>query len=254
MAETGTPGTFIPHDTAVAPARAKGGGLNDLFLLCGIVLLVASGALAAGVFLYAQFLQSQSASKVQQLQRAEAAFEPSLVEQITRLDDRMHAADTILGMHIAPTAFFSALDQATLQTVSFDTLKFDAPDPQHITLTMQGVAQSVNSIALQAELFSKNGVITNPIFSNIARQSDGVHFNLTAAVNPAALNYESYISAAGAAAANTSTNTIVPGAAAVQPASSVAPAPSASNPFGGTAQTPAQNPAQPQSSGDAPTQ
>jgi len=208
MAETGTPGTFIPHDTAVAAApsrrRGGGGGLNDLFLLCGIVLLVASAALAVGVFLYAQFLQQQSASKVQQLQRAEAAFEPSLIEQITRLDDRMHAASTVLGNHLAPTAFFSALDQATLQTVSFGTLHLEAPDPQHISVTMQGVAQSVNSIALQAELFSQNGVITDPIFSNIARQADGVHFDLTANVNPTALNFESVVQSASAAATQTS--------------------------------------------------
>lgn len=222
--------------------RARGGGLNDLFLLCGIVLLVASGALAVGVFLYAQFLQTQSASKVQQLQRAEAAFEPSLIEQITRLDDRMHAASAILGTHIAPTAFFSALDQATLQTVSFTTLQLNAPDPQHITLTMQGVAQSVNSIALQAELFSKNGVITDPIFSNIARESDGVHFNLTAEVNPSALNYETFVSAAGAAQTTSAQpSTTIPTQPAATPAQSsgAAPASSGASPFGGTAQTPA---------------
>ncbi len=203
MAAPGTPGTFIPHDTA-APStgvRIRSGGLNDLLLLCGIVLLVASAALAVGVFLYAQFLQTQSASKVAQLQRAEAAFEPSLIEQITRLDDRMHAADVILGIHLAPTTFFSALNQSTLQTVSFQTLHLDAPDAQHMTLTMQGVAQSVNSVALQAELFSKNGVIVNPIFSNIARQLDGVHFDLTAAVNPTSLKYQSALTAAAAAAA-----------------------------------------------------
>lgn len=200
MADTATPGSFIPHDTAVTPVRARtGGGLNDLLLLCGIVLLVASGALAVGVFLYEQFLQTQNVSKVAQLKRAESAFEPALVERITRLDDRMHAADRILSGHIAPTAFFQALNQATLQTVSFTSLDFEAPDAQHISLKMQGVAQSVNSIALQAELFSKNGVIASPIFSNIARNVDGVHFEFSAVVNPAALNYSQFVAAAAGA-------------------------------------------------------
>ena len=204
MADSATPGTFIPHDT-VAPARPRAkSGLNDLLLLCGIVLFVASGALAVAVFLYNQFLQTESTSKVAQLQRAEAAFEPSLIQQITRLDDRMRAGDAILGAHIAPTAFFAALDQATLQTVSFQSLDFEASDAQNITVKMQGVAQSVNSIALQADLFSKNGVITSPIFSNIARQADGVHFNLTAAVNPAAISYTSLASGASAATTDTS--------------------------------------------------
>jgi hypothetical protein len=224
MADTSTPGTFIPHDTAVAAApRARGGGLNDLLLLCGIVLLVASGALAVGVFLYQQFLQTQSTSKVAQLQRAEAAFEPSLVSQITRLDDRMHAASSLLGNHLAPTAFFQALDQSTLQTVSFQTLDLEAPDPEHITLKMQGVAQSVNSIALQADLFSKSNIITSPIFSNIARQSDGVHFDLSAIVNPTALNFSSLVSSAGAA--------VGPVAPASQSSGAT---PSGVSPFGGS--------------------
>lgn len=188
MAE-GAPGAFIPRDTAVVAPRRSGGGLNDLLLLSGVVLLVASIALAVAVFLYQQFLQTESASKLEQLQRAKAAFEPSLIQQLTRLDDRMHAADGLLSSHVAPTALFHALEAGTLSTVSFQTLDFEADDPHHITIKMQGIAESVNSIALQADLFSKNGVITNPIFSGIARQSDGVHFNLSAIVNPNAIKY-----------------------------------------------------------------
>lgn len=230
MADTSTPGTFIPHDTAVAAAPpAHRAGLNDLLLLCGIVLLVASGALAVGVFLYQQFLQTQTTSKVSQLQRAEAAFEPSLIAQITRLDDRMHAAGSILSSHLAPTAFFQALDQSTLQTVSFQTLSLEAPDPAHITLKMQGVARSVNSIALQADLFSKSNIITSPIFSNIARQSDGVHFDLSAIVNPTALNYSSLLSSAGAT---------LPGSPA--PAAPSNGAGTGTSPFGGSQTPPSQ--------------
>ena len=204
MTEPVTPGTFIPHDTVVqARPKSGGNGLNDLVLLLGIVLFVASGALAVGVFLYGQFLQTQSGSKLTQLQHAEAAFEPSLIQQLTRLDDRMHAADMVLSAHVAPTAFFSALNAATLQTVSFQTLDYEATGPQTVTVKMQGVADSVNSIALQADLFSKNGVITNPIFSNIAREADGIHFNLTADVNVAGIAYASVLSNLNSSASST---------------------------------------------------
>lgn len=218
MAE-GTPGAFIPHDTAVGVVRKKSGGLNDLLLLSGIVLFVASAALAIAVFLYQQYLETESASKLAQLQRAKAAFEPSLIQELTRLDDRMHAADGLLSAHVAPSAFFHALEQATLATVAFQSLDFQATDARHITVKMQGIAQSVNSIALQADLFSKNGVITSPIFSGIARQPDGVHFNLSAVVNPNAINYT----------AAPAPSTSLPPAA--QPSQS---SPSAASPFGGT--------------------
>jgi hypothetical protein len=207
--ESGIQSSFIPHDAgepsrtqAQPPARSS---LAELGLLVSIVLLVASGALAGAVFLYKQYAQTSEASKVQQLQRAKDAFEPSLIQELTRLDDRMRAADQVLASHIAPSALFNALQQATLATVSFQTLDFLATDPQRMTIKVSGIAEGVNSIALQADLFSKNGVITNPIFSDISRQPDGVHFSLSALINPVAINYVKTVGAAPAA--NTQTPT-----------------------------------------------
>ena len=190
MVDTGIPASFIPHDTSVArPSGARGGGLNDLLLLFAIVIFVASVALAVGVFLYGRYLVTENSAKLVQLERAKAGFQPALIQQLTRLDDRMHAADRVLSAHIAPSLFFRALEEATLQTISFQTLDFQVAENQNLTVKLAGVAESVNSIALQADLFSKNGVISSPIFSNIARQSDGVHFNLTAVVDPSAIKY-----------------------------------------------------------------
>jgi hypothetical protein len=58
----------------------------------------------------------------------------------------------------------------------------------------------VNSIALQADLFAKGGMITSPIFSNINREPDGVHFALTGIVNPAGINFLQLVTNALAAA------------------------------------------------------
>lgn len=190
--ESGIQSSFIPHDAAVpqaSPRYSSGGGLAELVLLFAIVLLVASGALAGAVFLYSQYVHSSAASKLDQLKRAEGAFEPSLIQQLTRLDDRMTAGEQILTNHIAPTELFAALQATTLSTVSYQTLDFEAEDAQHMQLKMTGVAEGVNSIALQADLMSKSGVFTSPIFSDISRQNDGVHFSVAALINPASLSY-----------------------------------------------------------------
>ena len=72
MVEKSAPTSFIPHDTGVVSptSRKRSAGLNDLLLLCAIVLAIASIALGAGVFLYQQFLATESASKLSQLERA----------------------------------------------------------------------------------------------------------------------------------------------------------------------------------------
>ena len=200
--EIGTQPNFIPHEapgTAVS-SRAPGRGMAELLLLVSIVLFAASVALAAGIFLYGEYLQSSARSKIGQLERAKAAFEPSLIHELTRLDDRMHAAGEVLGRHISPSAFFRMLEQTTISTVGFTSLSLESSDVLHMKIKMNGVAASVNSIALQADLFSKGGMVTSPIFSNIDRESDGVHFNLSALLDPAAINYSQLVGVASAQA------------------------------------------------------
>ncbi len=200
--DTSIPGSFIPHDTSDvgrSDYRSQS-GLADLLLLISIVLFVASAALAGGVFLYGQYLDTANASKVQQLERAKAAFEPSLISQLMRLNDRMASADSILGNHFAPSMFFDALQAATLSTVSFSSLDLQAVDAHGISIKMAGVAKSVNSIALQADLFSKNGVIKDPIFSGIDREQDGVHFQLTAEVDSKAIAFSRFLNGSAQAA------------------------------------------------------
>jgi len=197
--------SFIPQDSGAGIAGARfsssgGSGLSELVTLLAIVIFVASGALAGAVLLYDQYLTTQVASKTAQLKRAEAEFDPSFIAQMTQLDTQLNAANSLLTAHLAPTAFFSGLNQATLQTVSFSGLQLDATNPQSITLKMTGVAQSVNSIALQDDVFSKSGMIIGPLFSAIDRQQDGVHFDVTAEVNPSAISYQTYLANQGAAA------------------------------------------------------
>lgn len=162
-----------------------------MFMLLGLILFIASATLAVGVFLYVQYINASAASKLDQLERAKAAFEPALIAELTRLDDRMRAADEVLAIHVAPSVLFRVLEQLTLQTVAFSTLDFTAQNSTDMTLSMQGTAQSVNSIALEADLLSKSGIISNPIFSNINRTIEGVKFDFTSGINVEGLRYRS---------------------------------------------------------------
>jgi hypothetical protein len=189
--ETGVQNSFIPHDATLSTERhrERDGSLIGLIMLVSIVLMIISLVLAAGVFMYKQYLDKSSASKIEQLRVAKAQFDQSLIQEFSRLDDRMQEADMILGNHIAPSAFFHMLENNTLKTVSFRFLDFEASSADGMAIKMDGVAESVNSVALQAELFSKVGIIRNPIFSDIDRQIDGVHFSFTATIDPTAINY-----------------------------------------------------------------
>ncbi len=203
--EVGVPTSFIPHDatTPLSPHHYEHeGGLTDLITLLAVVGFVASGVLAIGTYFYLQYVTSESAQMQNQIKTVQASLNTGLIQQITRLDLRMNTAESLLSTHIAPSAFFSALDQTTLTTVAFQSLTFNAIDAKGVALKMTGIARDVNSVALQADLFGKSGVITDSIFSGIDQQVDGVHFSVSGYVNPASINYTTLVTGQAPAGVN----------------------------------------------------
>ena len=214
--------SFIPHD-AGEPARPRrsGGGIGDLFLMLAILVFAASAALAAGVFFYQQYLTTVSNADLAKLNEAEKNFQPALIEELRRLDQRMHSAETLLAKHLAPSAFFIILNTVTAKTISYSSLSIAVDDT--IKLEMDGIARSVNSVAFQADILAKEGAYLDPIFSNLSRQKDGVHFHLSTLINPDSINFEALTGGAASALTPLPLQSVAP-ASAFAPESTSTPA------------------------------
>ncbi|PCI30050.1 hypothetical protein COB52_01920 [Candidatus Kaiserbacteria bacterium] len=185
--------SFIPDKM---PARQPGrtpkkssGGVGDILILITVVILAASLALAAGVFLYDRFLTVNVDKKAEQLNRARQALDEDSVKQLLRLDARLMAASSVLTNHTAPSEIFKVLQETTLKSVSYDSFEYTAGGVDGMVITLKGKAKSVNGVALQASVFGQHNAIGNPIFSEIDLISDGVSFIVTANINPSAINY-----------------------------------------------------------------
>lgn len=198
MPEGNPPSSFIPHEEELARVRVRPSGLITVIMLFSIALFVSSCILAAYVFLYQQYLETDKTAKVDSLQRAKESFDPSLIADLTRIDTRLRAAGMILGNHIAPSAILRALEQSTITTLGFSSLSFDASNLSAITLKMEGTAGSVNTVALEADIFSRHKMFLTPIFSDINRSQEGVRFRVSSNVNPETINYQRLIGGATA--------------------------------------------------------
>ena len=63
-----------------------------------------------------------------------------------------------------------------------------------VTVKMSGLAVGYRSVALQADLFSKNKLFIDPIFSNLSLDNSGnVIFDLEFSVDPAFIDYDRVI-------------------------------------------------------------
>lgn len=165
----------------------------DLFFVLALLVLLLSLASAGGVFVYGKYVKTSIDNKAKELEEIKTAFDPALISEFSRLSKKMTVARDLLGSHISASAVFRALSDSTLKSVKFDDFTYlFAPDK--ITITMKGQSKNFASIALQSDLFNKNKVFKNIVFSNLNLDKNGnVNFVFSADIDSSNILYKNNV-------------------------------------------------------------
>jgi hypothetical protein len=184
--------TFIPKKKLASVRDEKNVKItkkNSFMVLIAGLLFITAIVSIVGVYLYKINISSSLKNKIESINRAEKAFEPTVILKLKKLDIRLRAATDLLDKHVALSDFFNSFGESTLPSVSFSNFSFlfneDAPE-----VSMVGEAKSYLAIAQQSDLFEKNQYIQNHIFSDFQLTETGrVSFSLTFTLNPEFIKY-----------------------------------------------------------------
>lgn len=197
--------SFIPKKPLV-----NGGGnvhTTNFFSIIATVIFVTVLVLSGIVFAYQYYLNSSIVKTKADLQTELNNFNPTLIAQLSRLDNRIDSAKSLLAQHVAISGFFSFLSNETLQNVRFTNFTYAANVPGQATLSMTGQATSFAAVALESsQLNSAQNLqyFQNPSFSNLNLDNQGnVTFSLSGTINTNAFLYTSEIQAGLAGASST---------------------------------------------------
>jgi hypothetical protein len=183
--------SFIPKQPVTDTELHRGGGAS-LFFLFSFILFMASLAAAGGVFIYGSIMDRNIKEGDKQLTLNKNAFDPNTIKEITRLNDRINAANVLLKQHKGVSTLFYVLSQTTLKNVRFTEFSYTAADDK-INLTMKGQAFNYETIALQAKAFTDpalKNVFRSPIFSDLTLDSQGnVSFSFSTGIDPFLVDY-----------------------------------------------------------------
>ncbi len=180
----------------VARRSTRGPGFYGTFLLFFIACLV-----SAGLFLYTQYITGAISDKIAQLKANRDAFQPALIEELVRLDDRMTSAKRLLETHVAPSEVLRFLEQNTTRSVRYLSLRYrnaptDVPEKQ-VLLSLQGTAPDFKSVAQQSDVFSSHELVREPLFSNLnVSETDQAVFSASMSLEPRILRFDRTIGAA----------------------------------------------------------
>ncbi len=189
--------SFIPKKT-ITPISGAGGPIRrtSIFSLIAAIIFIASLVLGLAVFGYQYYLTKHNEELKTELKAELAKFEPALVADLTRLDDRIESTKTILDNHIAFSTFFTFLGNTTLKnSIRFTNFRYETrPGSNEITVRMDGLAQSFSAVALQQAEFNKpeNQLFArNPIFTGLTLDEKGfVKFSFSTVVDKEAVLYK----------------------------------------------------------------
>lgn len=191
MVETKFQTSFIPKQPVTGETERRRGGVGVLFLI-SFLLMVASAAAAVGVFIWNKTTLAQIEKGKIQLEDHKNAFDSNSINEFTRLDNRIDVASMLLKSHMGASAIFPRLQDNTLRTVRFNNFTYSNGGNGKILISMSGVAQDYESMALQAQQFTKpelQNAFRSPIFSNFSKERDAVVFTFGSGIDPYVVEY-----------------------------------------------------------------
>ncbi len=187
--------SFIPKApvTDSSPGR-RSSGAGFLFLI-SFIIFMASISAAAGVFFYNQIIDQDIKKGNEELSDNKNIFDPKLVQEYSRLNDRINASYEILKKHVAISNLFNILSDVTLKNVRFNNFTYLNAGGDKISLTMSGQTLSYEMVALQARALTDptmkyRNAFKSPILGDLNVDSLGnVSFNLSSSIDPAVVSY-----------------------------------------------------------------
>ena len=184
--------SFIPKKPMLEERVVKSRPVSLLSII-SIFVFITVVLVSGGLYLYKGYISKNITQMQSDLTLAKGRFEPAKINQLQVLDKRLQASNKILTGHIAISPIFQALQDITMKTVRYTKFSYALGDEKDskIKVKISGQAVGYRSIALQADLLSKNEYIIDPVFSNLSLDDKGnVLFDLDFAVDPSFVDYK----------------------------------------------------------------
>ena len=185
--------SFIPKKPMIEE-RAVASRPIGLLTIVSIFFLVTIVLASGGLYFYKGIMSKNLLDMQNTLNLAQGRLELSKIDQLQLLDKRLRGANEVLSNHVATSPIFNALSSVTLKNVRFTKFSYDlgADKKAPVVVKMSGQAVDYRSIALQADIFSKNApYLIDPVFSNLSLDDKGnVLFDLSFSVDPTFIDYK----------------------------------------------------------------
>lgn len=183
--------SFIPRKSLGRESSIREKPVN-LFLVIATLIFIVALLGSGGVYLYKYTLDKSIDASSKYLDERRTALEPTTINDLLRVDKRLHAASDLLNKHVVASSVFELLEDLTLKTISFSKFEYINVQNKGASIKLSGEAKSYGSVALEADTLNGNKqLIKSAIFSNLNLNERGnVTFDSVIMLDPDVTNYK----------------------------------------------------------------
>lgn len=176
MGAPSTDNSFIPKRNPASRPRRAASQQVYLLMLLSYVLFFATLVASIGVFLYDRYVDSQLEKEVLALNTEINRFQESDMNEVRTFDRRLTQARSRVQHLASLPSLFTALENATAQTVRIKSLLLTREDDQGFILTAAVETDNFDSSIFQREVLERNSTLQSATIESLdvgSQDADG---------------------------------------------------------------------------------
>ncbi len=163
--------SFIPQRPVQSQATKK--VVRKVYVLTYVSYVLFFGTVisAIGMLAYGKMLDSQLTVQKERLVEEEKKFDPTQIDAVRQLDNKIKTAAERMNMHLSVLPFFEALEQNISEQLLLKTFKYTRENDAAPQVELTGEVEVLNSLVFQREVLQSNPVLKGGEFSQVALAS-----------------------------------------------------------------------------------
>ncbi|MCA9366816.1 hypothetical protein KC887_00955 [Candidatus Kaiserbacteria bacterium] len=161
--------SFIPKRNPVKKTRKVVSRRIYTVTIVSYVLLFSTLLAAAGVFAYKLYVTRQLTDEIASLSDEINRFDNSELQRVKDFDARLALAANRVSQNVSVASLFTALESATIGTVSFDKLALVRNGDTDITVDAAIRTDTFDSSMFQRSVFKDNAVVSGVTVENLQK-------------------------------------------------------------------------------------
>lgn len=162
--------SFIPKKSIKRVERVRSG--RRIYILSYIAYAVFFATLVASgvIYFYAQYLQKELTTKIEELETQRVAFSQSSIEKVKDLERKLKLSEYFFDRHSSAYTVLHEIERLAVDKVVFKSFNYTRQENDEILISVNGGSNRFDEVAFQTSLLTRSNFFSDSVFTELTKQ------------------------------------------------------------------------------------